>query len=251
MKFEQRSHYSGTLGREMHFNKYGHGGKPILVFPSSGGSQHEFADFGMIEAIADFIDRGVVQVYTVNSLDNESWLASWKEAHHQAKAHNAYDRYIIQELVPLIHHDMGWQSGVMTAGCSMGAYHAVNFALRHPDVFDACIALSGVYDTRFFTGDFGSDLEVYQNSPIDFISNMEDPWFLDRYRQNNYVVAVGQGAWETPYIYDTARLKEVFEAKAIPAWFDFWGSDVSHDWIWWRKQLPYFLSVFEEQKKLI
>lgn len=250
MKFEQRSHYSGTLGREMHFNQYGYSGKPILVFPSSGGSQHEFADFGMIEAIADFINRGKVQIYTVNSLDSESWLATWKNPHDQAQAHNAYDRYIIQEMVSLIKHESGWAGGLMTAGCSMGAYHAVNFALRHPDVFDSCIALSGVYDSRFFTGDYGDDIAVYQNSPIDFIWNMEDPWFLERYRQNNYVIAVGQGAWETAHIYDTARLKEAFEAKGIPAWFDFWGSDVAHDWAWWRKQLPYFLSVFEEQHKL-
>ena len=37
MHFESRSHWSGELGREMYFNVYGHTGKPIIVFPSSGG----------------------------------------------------------------------------------------------------------------------------------------------------------------------------------------------------------------------
>jgi esterase/lipase superfamily enzyme len=27
----------------------------------------------------------------------------------------------------------------------------------------------------------------------------------------------------------------------VPAWFDYWGYDVNHDWPWWRRQLPYFL----------
>ena len=45
---------------------------------------------------------------------------------------------------------------MMTTGCSMGAYHALNFFLQHPDVFNKVIALSGVYDARFFVGDFGA-----------------------------------------------------------------------------------------------
>ena len=74
MHFESRSQWSGELGRKMYFNVYGHAGKPIIVFPSSGGSQNEYGDFGMIEACQDFIDRGLVKFYTPDSLDNESWL---------------------------------------------------------------------------------------------------------------------------------------------------------------------------------
>ena len=39
-----------------------------------------------------------------------------------------------------------------------------------------------------------------------------------------------------------ARMKELFSYKNIPAWVDFWGYDVAHDWPWWRKQLPYFMA---------
>ena len=46
---------------------------------------------------------------------------------------------------------------MMTTGCSMGAYHALNFFLQHPDVFNKVVALSGVYDARFFVGEFGGD----------------------------------------------------------------------------------------------
>lgn len=250
MHFERRSHWSGELGQEMYFNVYGHAGKPVIVFPSSGGSQNEYGDFGMIEACQDFIDRGLVKFYTPDSYDNESWLSTWKNGHDMALAHEAYDRYIVNELVPLIRYESNWQGGMMATGCSMGAFHTVNFALRHPDLFDVSVALSGVYDARFFTGEFYGNPVVYYNSPIDYIWNQEDSWFLDRYRQNRFIVAVGQGAWEGPHIIDTGRLQEAFAAKSIPGWFDFWGGDVAHDWEWWRVQMPYFLGKLEEEGRI-
>ncbi len=194
MHFERRNHWSGELGKEMFFNVYGHAGKPIIVFPSSGGSQNEYGDFGMIEVCQNFINRGLVRFYTPDSYDNESWFNTWKTGHDKALAHEGYDRYIVNELVPLIRYESNWQGGMLASGCSMGAFHAVNFALRHPDLFDVAVALSGVYDARFFTGDYNGDLAVYYNSPIDYLWNQEDDWFLDHYRHNRFIVAVGQGA---------------------------------------------------------
>ena len=248
MKFESRSHWSSELGREMFFNVYGHAGKPVIVFPSSGGSHHEFGNFGMIDACRSFIERGIIQIYTPDSVDNESWLAKHKSAHDMALAHNAYDRYIMNELVPLIRYESQWQDGLMVTGCSMGGFHAVNFGLRHPDAFDMVIALSGVYDARFFTHEFYDDQAVYFNSPIDYIWGQNNPDALERYRQNHYIVAVAQGACEEQHIADTQRLQQAFNAKHIPAWFDYWGADMPHDWITWRAQMPYFLGKLEEHR---
>lgn len=174
MHFERRSHWSGELGREMHFNVYGHAGKPVIVFPSSGGNQNEYGNFGMIEACREFIDRGLIKFYTPDSYDSESWLALHKSGHDMALAHNAYDRYIVHELVPLIRHESSWNGTMIATGCSMGAFHSVNFALRHPDLFDTTIALSGVYDARFFTGEFYGDPTVYFNSSIDSLWGQND-----------------------------------------------------------------------------
>ncbi|MBM6772033.1 esterase family protein [Ligilactobacillus agilis] len=248
MHFESRSHYSSNLGREMEFNVYGHGGKIFLVFPSSGGSPNEYADFGMVSACQTFIDQGLVTFYTPNSFDNESWLAKDKSPHEMAAAHDAYDRYIVEELVPLIKYERNYYGALGVTGCSMGAFHAVNFALRHPDVFDTVIAQSGVYDARFFTGDYYGDELVYHNSPVDYLWNLADSWFLDQYRQNDYIICIGQGAWEE--VADTRKLEEAFNTKQIPAWFDYWGFDVDHDWPWWRKQMPYFLTELRAAGKL-
>ena len=56
MKIEYRQFYSSNLGREMAFKVYGYGGKPVIVFPSSGGRFYEYEDFQMIDAVKDFIN---------------------------------------------------------------------------------------------------------------------------------------------------------------------------------------------------
>ncbi|MBF0805239.1 MULTISPECIES: esterase family protein [unclassified Streptococcus] len=245
MNIENLVHWSHELGRDMHMNHYGHAGIPVIVFPSSGGSHNEFYDFGMINASQRFIDEGKVQFFTVSSIDNESWEANWKHGHDRALAHLAYERYIIQEAVPFIKHIANWEGPLMTSGCSMGAYHALNFFLQHPDVFQKVIALSGVYDARFFVGEYGDDKEIYQNSPSDYIWNQNDPWFLDHYRSADIIVCTGLGAWEQDGLPSFYSLKTAFEEKQIPAWFDVWGYDVAHDWDWWRIQMPHFLEALD------
>jgi esterase/lipase superfamily enzyme len=43
-------------------------------------------------------------------------------------------------------------------------------------------------------------------------------------------------------VLDTRAMQSILERKGIPARVEFWGHDVDHDWVWWRKQLPHFLS---------
>ena len=122
----------------------------------------------------------------------------------------------------------------------MGAYHAANVFFRHPDRFDGLIAISGLYQPRGFVGDYVDD-NVYFNSPLYYLPNLDDPWYLERYRRSRIVFAVGQGAWEDECLADTRAMQQVLEAKGIPAWFDYWGHDVEHHWDWWRRMLPYLL----------
>lgn len=242
MHIEYLHHYSGELNREMALNRYGHSGIPIIVFPSSGGSHHEYHDFNMIEACQSFINSGKVQFYTLTSIDEESWLCDWKHSHDRALAHQAYERYLINEAIPFIKHISHWVDPMMTTGCSMGAYHAMNMFLKHPDVFQQVIALSGIYDARFFVGDYDDEL-IYHNSPSDYIWHQNDPWFIDRYRQANVIVCTGLGSWEQDGLPSYNTLRQAFTHKQLPAWFDQWGEDVAHDWEWWRRQMAYYLSI--------
>ena len=125
----------------------------------------------------------------------------------------------------------------------MGAYHAVNFFLKHPDVFNGTIALSGLYrlDRPEFQVSASELPPVYFNSPLSYLPDLNDPWYLDQYRRSEIIVCVGRGAWEDEAIEDTRALDNVFREKSVPARIDYWGHDVNHDWPWWYRQMNYFL----------
>jgi esterase/lipase superfamily enzyme len=241
MNIEYHKWWSPSLGQDMEMKVYGYYGKPVLVFPAMAGRFYEYEDFKMIDAISGFIDEGKVKVFTVDSIDGQTW-ANWS-AHpaDRARRHESYDHYILEEVMPFIHQHCGdSDQKTLVTGCSMGAYHSVNFFFRHPDAFDAVIGLSGVYSLSSFIGNYVDDL-VYFNTPLLYLPGLTDPWYLDQYKKSQIIICVGQGAWEDAMLADTYALKTILEGKGIPHLVDIWGHDVNHDWPWWRRMMPYFL----------
>lgn len=246
MKITYHKEYSRELCRDMEYKVYGDRGKPVLVFPTSAGRFYQYEDFGMIETIKDFILDGRIQVWTCDGVDNETFLNTQLNPDERIKKHEFYDRYITQELIPSIigksrENNESKEYKILVTGCSMGAYHSANFFFRHPDLFDALIALSGVYSTHYFFGDYMSPT-TYFHSPIHYLPSLEDERYLDLYRRSKIIICSGQGAYEEKMAADTLQMKAILSAKNIPAWVDLWGQDVNHDWPWWKKQIVYFLN---------
>ncbi len=242
MNVEYHKSWSNQLGQEMDLKVYGQTGKPALVFPTLDGRFYQYEDFGMVEAVRPFIDEGKIQLYTVDSIDRQSWINPDAPPAERAKRHNQYDAYIVQEVVPFIHEHNPFPGKLLATGCSMGGYHSANFTFRHPDLVDALIALSGIYSLKLCIGDY-MDENVYMNTPLAYLPNLNDRWYLEQYRQSQIIVCAGQGAWEEPMLDETRQLDRILTDKGIPHWADFWGYDVDHDWPWWRKMEPYFLGA--------
>jgi len=238
LHIEYQKKFSRHLGRDMEFKIYGHAGKPALIFPSQDGRFFQYEDFGMVNACQKFIDEGRLQLFCADGIDLETWSNLDKSAEDRINRHEQYVRYITEELVPAIQFKNNQK--ILVSGCSMGAFHAANFFFRRPDLFDMLIALSGLYSSRYFFGDYMNEA-IYFNSVVDYVNNLTDDYYLNLYRQNRIYICTGQGNWETEMIAETAQLKSVLERKNIPAWIDFWGYDVHHDWSWWRVQMQYFL----------
>lgn len=245
MNVEYHKWWSDHLFQDMEIKVYGSAGKPVLVFPAQGGRFYEFEDFGMVDAVSGLVEQGLYTIYTVDSVDNQSWANQDVHPAERAHRHEQYDDYIQAEVVPFINHLHQGQK-ILTTGCSMGGYHSANFFFRHPDTFDAVVSLSGLFSLRRFVGDAMNE-DIYFNSPLDYLANLNDAWYLDQYRKSQIIICVGQGAWEDEMRSEAAILKHILESKAIPCWIDFWGDDVNHDWPWWRKQLPYFLGKLAEK----
>ena len=65
---------------------------------------------------------------------------------------------------------------------------------------------------------------------------------LARLKALRLIFCCGQGAWEERMLVETHSLEQILRDKSIPAWVDYWGGDVAHDWPWWHKQLVYFFA---------
>ena len=116
---------------------YGHWGRPFLAFPAERGSAWEYGDRGVIGALSELIDGGRAKLYCVDSFDGASWSNRSIPLEERARAHERYESWILDQVVPSIHADCGGPQEIATLGVSIGAYHAVNFALRRADLVPA------------------------------------------------------------------------------------------------------------------
>lgn len=202
----------------------------------------------MTDCWANWIDEGRCTVYAIDTIDNEAYAAEGADCRWRIENHERWFNYVITEMVPTIKHLSGERNGydqsIMTFGCSMGGMHAANLFFRRPDIFDGVFAISGLYDSGLFFGDYMDDL-LYQNSPVTYLSNMPaDHPYIQMYNQRKMVIVVGQGAWEEPLLESTRRLDGVLRSKGINATVDYWGLDVDHDWPWWYKMVDYYVPRF-------
>jgi len=239
MNQEHHRWFTHRLGREMAIRVYGHYGSPLLVFPTSGGDESEYAGQGMIDALAHHIDGGRVKVFCVNSMNNESWYDKQAHPRHRSYVQAMYDAYIAFEVAPFIYdHCRTRGIAITTNGASFGAYHAANTLLKHPDVFKRCLTLSGVYDIgNFMDGDY--DDNFYFNNPVDYMAGLNDEYYLHHLRQSDIHLVTGTGPYEDSG--PTYRLSEVLHARGIPHSVDNWGPDGGHDWPYWKRQMDIYI----------
>ena len=142
MNREYHRGYSQELHRDMEALVFGHGGSPLLVFPTSMGKFFEYEDRGMIRVLTPKIESGELQVFCHDAVDTESWYNKSVHPRQRVLRHLQYERYILHEFLPFLR----WKNQspkLAVTGCSFGGYHAVNFSLKHPDLVSHCLAMSG------------------------------------------------------------------------------------------------------------
>jgi len=237
---EIRTVNSQAIGHEMTYRVYGEAGKPVVAFPTSQSHENLWEDFGMVECLADYIDNGVIQLYALDSIDDDTFFRADNNRKKALRCYERYLRYVATEMLPEITATAG-QKPLLT-GCSMGAYHAANIYFRWPELADSVIALSGVYSPHCFL-DFDSHMTkpARANSPLDYLTEPIDGWRREQYCSSKLVFCAGQGPGEEDMLADTKALSEVLNSQGIEAWVDLWGEDVTHDWPWWKEQIRYFL----------
>ncbi len=234
------SWYSPSLGKDMPIVTYGNYGFALLMIPTASADYLEYERFQLIDHIAPFIDSGKVKVFSINSINTESWMNNDMLGEHKAIRQNQFNEYVFNEVIPHIRNSTSWETPIITCGASFGALHSMNLFLKRPDLINGALSMSGVYDLTEYTKGYWDD-QVYFNSPIHYIPNLTNHDILEQIRHGKIIIATGGGSHEDPEA--NRRFSGVLASKSIPHELDIWGQEYPHDWDTWRKMLPHFLGT--------
>jgi esterase/lipase superfamily enzyme len=232
--------YSDALQKDMPLVRYGNNGFALLMIPTAGADFLEYERFGLIDYLVPFTDSGKMQIFSINTVNNESWLNNNMLPEHKAIRHNQFNVYVFNEVIPYIKSKTPEHTPVIACGASLGAYHSMNLFLKKPDLINGAICMSGVYELAEYTKGYW-DEQVYFNSPMQYMPNLTDSYFLDKIRASNHIhIYTGSGSHEDPEA--NKRFSEVLSSKSISHDLSIWGQEINHDWPTWRAMLPHILS---------
>jgi esterase/lipase superfamily enzyme len=242
MNREYHKWYSPALERDMELLIFGHNGRAVLFFPTRMARFYDYENWRIIESLQNQIYNGELQLFCVDSIDQESFYN--REVHPEVRIarHLQYEDYLLNEVIPLMHLKNGGDY-FETAGCSMGAYHAINLALKHPRLFKKAVCMSGRYDLTLQIKDF-KDLfdsyhndDVYFNMPMQYVANLHDPDLLNAIRNIEIILAVGE---TDPFLQNNKDFSELLWHKGIPNQLNIWG-DYAHRPRYWRQMVQLYL----------
>ncbi len=245
MKTSSRWH-SQRLGREASLVRWGTFGQPVLLFPTAGGDAEEMERFLMMKVLAPLIDAGKIKVYSCDSVAGKAMVEQEGSPAHRQWLLNQFHQYVRHEVIPAIRTDCNAPNiEVISAGASIGAFHAMAVICRFPDVFSKAIAMSGTFDIRrFMKADHFID-EFWVSSPLHFVPTLRGP-HLDKLRQRFILMPSGEGKAED--ISESWNMARVLGAQRIPNRVDSWGKETPHDWMTWRAMLPKYLGEWVDAK---
>lgn len=233
------SWYSPRLQKEMPIAVYGHYGFAFLLVPTAAADYLEYERFQLIDTLAPFLDEGKIKVYSINSINNESWMNDQMDPRHKIIRHQQFNSYVYDEVIPFIRTHSSQDTPIIICGASFGALHSMNLFLKRPDLLNGVIAMSGVYDLTEYTKGYYDD-DVYYNSPQHYMPNLTDHAILEQIRRSHHIhIFSGSGAFEDPKA--SGSFARILYDKGINYELDVWGPDWPHDWNTWRAVLPHYM----------
>ena len=233
------SWYSHRLQKEMPIAICGNYGFALLLVPTAAADYLEYERFQLIDSISHFIDNGTVKIFSINSINNESWMNDQVDAKTKVARHRQFNEYVYEEVIPFIKTHTSNETPIIICGASFGALHSMNLFLKRPDVLNGVIAMSGVYDLTEYTKGY-YDEDVYFNSPQHYMPNLNDHYILEQIRKSHHIhIFSGSGAYEDPGA--SGRFAKILYDKGIQYELDIWGNEWPHDWNTLRHVLPHYL----------
>ena len=242
MNREYIKSYSPVLQRDMEVLIYGDRGARVIFFPTRKAHFYDYENWGVIEALKPKIEQGLLQVYCVDSIDYESFYNLTIPEIDRIQRHIAFEKYITDELLPFSKYK-NQNPFVISTGCSLGAFHAVNVAFRNPDLFDKVLGMSGRYDLTQAMGPFAdlfygyTDGDVEANMPNKYLQKITDSKQLKALKKLDITLAVGE---QDAFLEDNIFLHQQLKEKDIQNKLYIWGNE-SHNPVEWCEMVKLYL----------
>jgi len=87
MNREYHKWYSHRLDREMELLVFGYAGAKVLVFSDPLCRFYEYEEMGLVGALGHKIEQGQLQLYCVDSVDEESFYCFWSRPWDRVRRH--------------------------------------------------------------------------------------------------------------------------------------------------------------------
>ncbi len=242
MNREYHRWHSPNLNRQMELLVFGHAGAKVLVFPTRDGRFWEYESIRLVQSIAPKLNAGLLQLFCVDSVDHESFYCFWCQPAGRIKRHVQFEKYVLDEVMPLM-HSVNAHPQTIAHGCSLGAFHAVTIALRHPHLFQKICAFSGRYDLTLSVEHFRNlfdgyyDEQIYFHTPTHFLGQLECETRLAQMRSMDIVLTIGA---EDPFLENNRYLSRLLSAKSIRHELHVWDGR-AHTGGAWRRMAPLYL----------
>ena len=222
---------------------FGHGGVPVVFFPTRTARFFDYEDWQVIDALRKKIETGAIQVYCVDSVDRESFYRRDIHPAERIQRYLQYEKYILLEVMGDLMQRLNPHSTIVTAGCSLGAYHAANLAFKHPQHFHKMVGLSGRYDLTTSMEHFEDlfdgyrDETIYFNMPGLFIPNLYDPQIIAQLKKMEIIFVVGE---HDVFLENNRNISNALWAKGIWNALHLWDGE-SHKARYWRHMVQLYL----------
>src|SRR5262249_45349267 len=117
---------SDRMQRDSKLTRWGHYGKPVLIFPTAGGDSEGIEGMHLVTGLKPLREAGRIKVYSCDSVAGQAMISQEGTPAQRMWLLNMFHQYIRHEVVPAIRTDCGGDEvGIIAGGASIGAFHAV------------------------------------------------------------------------------------------------------------------------------
>jgi esterase/lipase superfamily enzyme len=221
---------------------FGHEGARVLLFPTRGARFYDYENWRVIEAISDKIAAGHLQIFCVDSIDHETFYSQKFSPDVRMEKHLLYEKYIIDEVLPFT-RSKNPQPYMISAGCSLGAYHCMNIAFKYPQFFGKVVGMSGRYNLTIPMGSFRDLFDGYidpvieENTPQIFLEKYASAEQIEMIRKMEIILIIGV---EDAFLQDNRHFSSTLSEHNIRHELSIWDEEAHKPW-YWRKMFRMFI----------